>query len=180
MSSPRSCSWWQAKILYQSCIIKILRKCCLWQIGDFFLRGPFAGVNLLEKHLKNQSQAAPELHLLHCLELLQHGDKDLAAKALKHYSVLLTEVKASRAHPLYLLARARLADEEEEVWCLVTKFAELYPGAVEKVPNIPFLADVVAGSLLDFSCLPLILSSLNLPIDTLKNLVTDTLFKHLC
>ena len=114
----------------------------------------------MEKHLKSKGQGAPELHLLHCLELIQLGDKNPAGKALKQYSTHLTEVKSSRAHPLYLLARARLSDQEEEIWSLVTKFAELYPEAVDKVA---YLADVVVtGSLLISICLYAILCSHNI------------------
>ena len=108
-------------------------------MNSFFSRGPFAGVNLLENLLKSKGQLAPELHLLHCLELIHLGDKDPAGKALKLYTSKLTDDKTNWAHPLYLLARARLTDQQEEVWNLVTKFAELYPEAVDKVSYVLYI-----------------------------------------
>jgi hypothetical protein len=85
----------------------------------------------LKKLLKGEGQVAPELHLLHCLELAKHEDKN-SAKSLKRYADLARESK-TKAHPLFLIAFARHSEEEEERRSAILKFAELYPDAVDKV-----------------------------------------------
>ena len=52
----------------------------------------FAGLYLLDKHTNTKEPIAQELHLLYCLELIHHGDRQKAKVSLDAYKKCVTKV----------------------------------------------------------------------------------------
>jgi hypothetical protein len=50
----------------------------------------------LDKHKKTKEPIAQELHLLHCLELIHHGDRHQAKVSLDAYKKSVTQVGLPR------------------------------------------------------------------------------------
>jgi hypothetical protein len=50
----------------------------------------------LDKHKKTKEPIAQELHLLHCLELIHHGDRQQAKVSLDAYKKSVTQVGLPR------------------------------------------------------------------------------------
>ena len=83
-------------------------------------------MNYLEKLAKLLGENVPELELLKCLEFIELDDLN-AANAAKDAYVELTKKHRMLAHPLFLLAVARMTNESK----YLKQFAELYAEAVD-------------------------------------------------